>query len=729
MADKKISELDAITGSATAADDYFIVVDSSGAATKKISREELNNAIEQDVLSVVDINGGTIDGTTIGATTPAAITGTTITGTTLTDGFINWSSAQINRSGSPIELQFAGAAGEDVRMFGSTAAPVYFDSTGPAMGIGTATLGSDTLRISATETISRVIGGAVQGGLYASSGGSQFQIGSFTNHVVPFIVNGSEVARLGTSGNLGIGTSSPGGSRLAVLNGGAQAVFSVVDSANGRVQIGTTDFGVSNSSAADLQITNQALSGTVGMTFNVGDATNSGNIYWRSNTTNNAVQIVGNPGNNYLAFATSSAEKMRLDNGGNLQFNDLGSQQINWGGSNAYITGQHTNAFLKLLATGSIQFHTASGEKVRIISSGNVGIGESGPSARLHVKGAGTAPQFIVEETGANSSFMRIISDSGNAGLQFRRGGLSGTDTWTIYDSGGTLYVDDDSGSVFNVTPTALNIANAAGPALLNEAATSTNPTLVPNRANPGDGIGAAAAGNLHLITNGGNRVAIGGSGVVNILTAGSFGTPALSFNSDFDTGIYHSAADTLAFATGGGGRLTINTSTVTSGLTIDVTTASGPAMLNEAATSTNPTLVPSKADPDTGMGWVSADIGALVAGGAKALEWNSSSNVGIGASASTPRLNIQSAALGSALQLSDGTNYGLNFNGVSGGVELVMNGTQTMVLGNVTNGDLLEINTTTGSTGGTGSAGAGNQYVELKINGNRYKLLHDGTI
>ena len=41
MADKKISELAAITGSATAADDYFILVDTSGAATKKISRAEL----------------------------------------------------------------------------------------------------------------------------------------------------------------------------------------------------------------------------------------------------------------------------------------------------------------------------------------------------------------------------------------------------------------------------------------------------------------------------------------------------------------------------------------------------------------------------------------------------------------------------------------------------------------------------------------------------------------
>jgi hypothetical protein len=33
------------------------------------------------------------------------------------------------------------------------------------------------------------------------------------------------------------------------------------------------------------------------------------------------------------------------------------------------------------------------------------------------------------------------------------------------------------------------------------------------------------------------------------------------------------------------------------------------------------------------------------------------------------------------------------------------------------------------GTTGGTGSAGAGNQYVELRIAGTTYKVLHDGTV
>jgi diphthamide biosynthesis methyltransferase len=51
MADKKISELTAITGANTAATDVFVVVDTSTGQTKKITREELNNAIEQDVLS------------------------------------------------------------------------------------------------------------------------------------------------------------------------------------------------------------------------------------------------------------------------------------------------------------------------------------------------------------------------------------------------------------------------------------------------------------------------------------------------------------------------------------------------------------------------------------------------------------------------------------------------------------------------------------------------------
>ncbi|MEC8518600.1 MAG: hypothetical protein VXY59_02535, partial [Pseudomonadota bacterium] len=79
MADKKISELTAISGSATQDTDLFLVVDASAGITKKITRAELNNAIVLDILDSVDINGGNIDGTIIGAATPAAGTFTALT--------------------------------------------------------------------------------------------------------------------------------------------------------------------------------------------------------------------------------------------------------------------------------------------------------------------------------------------------------------------------------------------------------------------------------------------------------------------------------------------------------------------------------------------------------------------------------------------------------------------------------------------------------------------------
>jgi hypothetical protein len=70
-------------------------------------------------------------------------------------------------------------------------------------------------------------------------------------------------------------------------------------------------------------------------------------------------------------------------------------------------------------------------------------------------------------------------------------------------------------------------------------------------------------------------------------------------------------------------------------------------------------------------------------------------------------------------------TNYaqiGFNTN------ELRLEGTNVASL-HAASGEKLRVNSTTGATGGTGSAGAGNQYVELNIAGVRYKLLHDGTI
>ena len=59
-------------------------------------------------------------------------------------------------------------------------------------------------------------------------------------------------------------------------------------------------------------------------------------------------------------------------------------------------------------------------------------------------------------------------------------------------------------------------MANAAGPTIVNEAATATNPTIIPNKAEVDTGLGWAAADTLTLITGGTERMRIGATGKIN---------------------------------------------------------------------------------------------------------------------------------------------------------------------------------------------------------------------
>jgi len=131
---------------------------------------------------------------------------------------------------------------------------------------------------------------------------------------------------------------------------------------------------------------------------------------------------------------------------------------------------------------------------------------------------------------------------------------------------------------------------NAAAPAIVDEAASATNPTLMPDK-------------------------------------------------SDLDTGLGHAAADALSLVAGGveGMRLTeagaavavtvIGDTEVTGDLT--ASDAAGPAVQDEAASATNPTLIPDKTDLDTGVGHQGADNLSLVAGGAEAIRAEDPADLG----------------------------------------------------------------------------------------------------
>lgn len=114
---------------------------------------------------------------------------------------------------------------------------------------------------------------------------------------------------------------------------------------------------------------------------------------------------------------------------------------------------------------------------------------------------------------------------------------------------------------------------------------------------------------NTALITSG-----VGNAASLRTNSSPSATVPGFTFSSDLDTGIGTGGADSLALITGGSTRTTINANGLSMG-------ASGAASLrNLTASATTPTLVPSKADTDTGAGCAADDQLSLIAGGVEGI-------------------------------------------------------------------------------------------------------------
>jgi hypothetical protein len=162
---------------------------------------------------------------------------------------------------------------------------------------------------------------------------------------IAFSEGGVEAMRITSTGNVGIGTSSPGtdfskvlhisgasaatattgGSRLfytgtsgsgnwSVYDGTAAAYRAIIDS-SGRVMIGTTTEG--QETADNLTI---ADTGHCGITLRSG-ASSVGSIFF-SDATSGADEYVGyvqyNHTDNYMKWQTNGAERMRIDSSGNV---------------------------------------------------------------------------------------------------------------------------------------------------------------------------------------------------------------------------------------------------------------------------------------------------------------------------------------------------------------------------------------------------------------------------
>jgi hypothetical protein len=301
-----------------------------------------------------------------------------------------------------------------------------------------------------------------------------------------------------SSGNVGIGTSSPSGilDLSAATGFGTLNIISTVNATNAGNKIAFF--------AADRSDTDEEMA------------------YIKPLLTSNS----GGSGNvqaGHLTFGTFGSERMRISSAGlvgigtssparNLTVN--GSIQFASGGVieagtttlNTYIAGVEG-------ASGRWAFATNGSERMRIDSSGNVGINTTSGNEKLNVHGAigSSSPS-----AGFGAGLERIIMDyTGSVARVGHVNGASGSaKPVTFLVAGAEKMRLDSSGN--------LTMAATQGPALMNEDASNTNPTLIPRKTDTATGWGSNGANNLEGIVGSVRSVLFGSAVTTFHSTAGT---------------------------------------------------------------------------------------------------------------------------------------------------------------------------------------------------------------
>jgi len=447
-------------------------------------------------------------------------------------------------------------------------------------------------------------------------------------------------------------------------------------------------FGVTNATDGDLFIIDE--SGNVGigtasptdaLTFGAAATVSvaSGALDLRTGSVSNLnINIPSNlQGLHIHHFAGSTRGFLNLQ----IETNDFGIRGKS--GRNLYI-GEGSNNYISIRAsTLATTFDT-----------GNVGIGDTNPDFGLEISASSTTGYFAVSTASSTDGDLFVVDETGNVGIgtstplavlhiASRGDSLS---TGIAFDDGDTGFHEDDSEDQINVTINNSNtwrFANSqfgslgsAGPILAHETASITNPTLIPHRGDLDTGLGADGANGLSLITGGVSRIFMDSSGLVGIgdttpdfgleitasSTTGYFGitnatdgdlftidesgnvgigvtsptsklhlpqendavTPTLSFG-DGDSGFYEESDDTIAISIAGTIRWKIRQGDLAGA----VGDASG--LLNETSGATNPNLVPSVSDTDTGIGRAGTNQLSLIAGALEIIRLNQGISIASG--------------------------------------------------------------------------------------------------
>ncbi len=293
------------------------------------------------------------------------------------------------------------ATGGDISFYedtGSTA-KFFWDASAESLGIGTSSP-SSPLQIQSSNNQIRLVD-SQNTSMYCvietiSDAGLSFNAdvgGAAASSRIQFNVDNSEKMRIDSSGNVGIGTSSP--SKKAHL-------YASNDSASLRLE------NTANSKVWDITPARPGVANT-GLSIH--------------NVTDDRIDLhVDNSGN--VGIGTSSVTAgFVLEGVGDARFGDVAGDdavEIGWSGGGSY-------AFVQAFDRGATaQRDLLLNSSLRITSAGNVGIGTSSPSTRLTV-GAGVGTEEIRVDAGAGWADLTLNSNATNGGhIYFNDGSNAG---------------------------------------------------------------------------------------------------------------------------------------------------------------------------------------------------------------------------------------------------------------------------------------------------------------
>jgi hypothetical protein len=506
--------------------------------------------------------------TAVGATSetvPLVIGGTTASSTL--------SLRSTSGTGTSDAIQFqVGSNGATTAMYINTSGNVGIGTTSPSSYGKLAVVAADTVNALFLQSGTGSLTYAAFSGASYLQTNNDFYIGNGGAYPLVLRTNATERMRIDSSGNVGIGTTSPSSTLHLYRNSTIQTSLNI-------------ESGASASYAPGIYLSDSRTGTVKQFQLQVGGYANAFSII---DQTASAVRFLIDTNGN-VGIGTTSPGGFKLN--------------VSDGTTNFVINPSSTIGYIGTTGNYPVAFLTNNTERMRIDSSGNVGIGTTSPGYKLDVNGAvnagsgfnfGSSNNYLYQSSstsvtlriGTTPSYLSFIDNSGNPGVNGAGGVLlfqtGGIERMRI-DSSGNLLVGtttSPSGSGNLVVPqvytgtsaTAANVyVDSTGKFFRSTASATASGTLIraPQILTSGTSYTTPAGCNsIYVETVGGG----GGGGVGSQYGAGGGGggyaakyfsvSPSTSYT--YGIGAGGSGSSSTTGSSGGNTTFTVSSTTIT---------------------------------------------------------------------------------------------------------------------------------------------------------------------